>query len=158
LPHPSAEGIRGGGSLSDFQFPKVPLQGAPHRGALLADARTRRLALGKSQHHASTVFYISSFATRWTVPVPMASDLATFKIHTPFASCCRTFRSVALSVFGRGGDRCQKVTLSDFKSSDGGSLDSDLSRGHTVPTSRVGGLLGTGARTWKLPNQFELGI
>jgi hypothetical protein len=27
-----------------------------------------------------------------------------------------------------------------------------------VPTYRVGGLLGRGARTWKLPNQFELGI
>src|SRR5436190_6655929 len=28
------------------------------------------------------------------------SDLASFKIPTPFASCCRTFRSVALSIFG----------------------------------------------------------
>jgi hypothetical protein len=32
---------------------------------------------------------------RWTVPVPMPSDFATFKIPTPFASCFRTFRSVA---------------------------------------------------------------
>jgi len=38
---------------------------------------------------------------RWTVPVPMLRDLATFKIPTPFASCFRTFRSVALSIFGR---------------------------------------------------------
>ena len=30
---------------------------------------------------------------RWTVPVPMPSDLATFKMPTPFASCFRTFRS-----------------------------------------------------------------
>jgi len=38
---------------------------------------------------------------RCTVPVPIPSDLATFKIPTPFASCLRTFRSVALSIFGR---------------------------------------------------------
>src|SRR6516225_4841463 len=38
---------------------------------------------------------------RWTVPVPMPSDLATFKMPTPFASCFRTLRSAALSVFGR---------------------------------------------------------
>jgi hypothetical protein len=38
---------------------------------------------------------------RWSVPVPIPSDLATFKIPTPFASCFRTFRSVALSIFGR---------------------------------------------------------
>jgi hypothetical protein len=31
----------------------------------------------------------------------MPSDLATFKIPTPFASCFRTFRSAALSIFGR---------------------------------------------------------
>src|SRR5262249_17273620 len=38
----------------------------------------------------------------WTVRVPMPSDFATFKIPTPFAaSCFRTFRSVALSIFGR---------------------------------------------------------
>jgi len=43
----------------------------------------------------------SSFEIRCTVPVPMPSDLATFKIPTPFASCFRTFRSVALSIFGR---------------------------------------------------------
>src|SRR5262249_19582345 len=38
---------------------------------------------------------------RWTVPVPMPRDLATFKIPTPFASWFRTFRSVALSILGR---------------------------------------------------------
>jgi hypothetical protein len=38
---------------------------------------------------------------RWTVPVPMPSDLATFKMPIPFASCLRTFRSVAPSIFGR---------------------------------------------------------
>jgi len=37
---------------------------------------------------------------RCTVPVPMPSDFATFKIPTPFASWFRTFRSVALSIFG----------------------------------------------------------
>jgi hypothetical protein len=36
---------------------------------------------------------------RCTVPVPSPSDLATFKIPTPFASCFLTFRSVALSIF-----------------------------------------------------------
>ena len=49
----------------------------------------------------SSSLYLSSFAIRWTVPVPMPSDLATFKIPRPFASCCRTFRSVALSIFGQ---------------------------------------------------------
>jgi hypothetical protein len=38
---------------------------------------------------------------RWTVPVPIPSDLATLKIPTPFASCFRTLRSIALSIFGR---------------------------------------------------------
>jgi galactonate dehydratase len=32
---------------------------------------------------------------RCTVPVPIPSDLATFKIPTPLASCFRTFRSLA---------------------------------------------------------------
>jgi hypothetical protein len=30
----------------------------------------------------------------------MPSDLATFKIPTPFASCFRTLRSIVLSIFG----------------------------------------------------------
>src|SRR5262245_18055133 len=38
---------------------------------------------------------------RCTVPVPIPSDLATFKIPMPFASCFRTFSSVALSIFDR---------------------------------------------------------
>jgi hypothetical protein len=43
----------------------------------------------------------TSFEICCTVPVPIPSDLATFKIPTPFASCLRTFRSVAISLFGR---------------------------------------------------------
>src|SRR5262245_31570839 len=35
---------------------------------------------------------------RCTVPVPSPRDLATFKIPTPFASCFRTFRSVAQQI------------------------------------------------------------
>ncbi len=46
-------------------------------------------------------FQRSSFEMRRTVPIPIPSDLATFKIPTPFASCFRTFRAVAISVFGR---------------------------------------------------------
>src|SRR5262249_2867355 len=46
-------------------------------------------------------FQPSSFEMRCTVPVPIPSDLATFNIPTPFASCSRTFRSVALSIFDR---------------------------------------------------------
>src|SRR5262245_13090965 len=42
---------------------------------------------------------------RCTVPVPMPSDLATFKIPTPFASSLRTFvRSCCLSSAGRAGN------------------------------------------------------
>jgi len=44
----------------------------------------------------SSSFHLGSFAMRWTVPVPMSSDLATFKIPIPFASCFRTLRSVVL--------------------------------------------------------------
>ena len=36
------------------------------------------------------LLHLSSFAMRWTVPVPMPSDLATFRIPVPFASCFRT--------------------------------------------------------------------
>ena len=54
------------------------------------------------QEEAAIVFlHLSSFAMRWTVPVPIPSDLATFKIPMPFASCFRTLRSVVLSIFGR---------------------------------------------------------
>jgi hypothetical protein len=52
-------------------------------------------------YNGNASFQRSSFEMRCTVPVPMASDLATFKIPTPFASCFRTFRSVAMSIFGR---------------------------------------------------------
>ena len=61
----------------------------------------RSLALLCAQRQEEASFYLSSFAMRWTVPVPIPSDLATFKIPTPFASCFRTFRSVVLSIFGR---------------------------------------------------------
>jgi len=61
----------GDGALSNFHFPN--LRGSP--------------AGARSQPHASIVFlYLSSFAMRWTVPVPMPNDLATFKIPTPFES------------------------------------------------------------------------
>jgi hypothetical protein len=43
----------------------------------------------------------SSFEMRCTVPVPLPSNFATFKIPIPFVSCLRTLRSVALSIFGR---------------------------------------------------------
>ena len=63
--------------------------------------RTRRSAWGEvSPHPLSFSFHLSSFAMRWTVPFPMPSDLAAFKIPMPFAGVC-TFRSVALSIFGR---------------------------------------------------------
>ena len=39
---------------------------------------------------------LSSFAMRWTVPVPMLRDLATLRIPTPFAICFRTLRLVYL--------------------------------------------------------------
>jgi hypothetical protein len=101
---------------------------------------------------------------RWTVPVPILSDLATFNIPTPFASCFRTLSSVALSIFGwpsftpwATAHRCQKVTLSDFKSSDGRSPDSTSLGGHSANLIESGAT-GEGARTWKLPNQCILGI
>ena len=52
----------------------------------------RALALrAMPREEAAIIFlHLSSFAIRWTVPVPMPSDLATFKIPTPFASCFRT--------------------------------------------------------------------
>ena len=61
----------------------------------MADAPQARLGLGGSVSPTplSSPFYLSSFAMRWTVPVPMPSGLATFKMPTPFASCFRTFRS-----------------------------------------------------------------
>src|SRR5215472_14608701 len=55
--------------------------------------------LGTTRHCCAPRGLIArSFEMRCTVPGP--SDLATFKIPTPFVSCFRTFRSVALSIFG----------------------------------------------------------
>src|SRR5262245_34065461 len=48
-------------------------------------------------------FHPGSFAMRCTVPVPIPSDLTTLKIPTPFASCLRTLRSVALTDARLGG-------------------------------------------------------
>jgi hypothetical protein len=70
----------GDGALSIFTFQKVPPRGVVSPTPL------------------SSSFHPSSFAMRWTVPVPMPSDLATFKIPTPFGSCFRTLRSVVLSI------------------------------------------------------------
>ena len=50
---------------------------------------------------AGAAVHLSSFAMRWTVPVPMPRDLATFKIPMPFASCVRTLRSVVLSTISQ---------------------------------------------------------
>ena len=88
----------GDGALSNSHFPKVPSGGRP------AGARSRRmppqawLGRGERQPHASIVILLSSFAMRWTVPVP--SDLATFKI--PFAS--RFSGSRGLWSGGRAGN------------------------------------------------------
>jgi hypothetical protein len=71
----------------------------PHRGG----GRTYNFATSKK---GSAPFHRSSFEMRCTVPVPIPSDLATFKIPRPFASCFRTFRSVSLSMFGRPRVRC----------------------------------------------------
>jgi hypothetical protein len=38
------------------------------------------------RQHYSFSFYLSSFAMRWTVPVPIPSDLATFKMPIPLPS------------------------------------------------------------------------
>ena len=79
---------------------QIPKKGGV--GGVCAPAHLRALLYAQGQEGAAIVFlHLSSFAMRWTVPVPMPSDLATFKIPTPFASCFRTFRSVALSIFGR---------------------------------------------------------
>jgi hypothetical protein len=64
-------------------------------------ARAARPGGSVSPTPLSSSFHLSSFAMRWTVPVPMPSALATLKIPIPFASCFRTLRSVVLSIFGR---------------------------------------------------------
>src|SRR5262249_12872162 len=75
--------------LDENLKPKSPPYPGPH-----IKARRQR-------QNGSAGFQPSSFEMRWTVPVPIPSDLATFKMPTPFASCFRTLRSVALSIFGR---------------------------------------------------------
>jgi hypothetical protein len=87
-----------GGALTDFGFQKrgVGWVRAP------ACAFVRSRAVAQRQEEAAIVFlHLSSCAIRWTVPVPIPSDLATFKIPMPFASCLRTLRSVVLFIFGR---------------------------------------------------------
>src|SRR5262245_51055358 len=89
----------GDGAWSNVHFPKVPPQGCARRGTRSAECLGAARPGGNERRTSS--FYLSSFAMRWTVPVPIPSDLATFKIPTPFASCFRTLRSVVLSTFGR---------------------------------------------------------
>ena len=44
-------------------------------------AHLRALLCAQGQEEGAIVFlHLSSFAIRWTVPVPMPSDLATFRI------------------------------------------------------------------------------
>ena len=85
--------------VTDFWFQKGGVGGLvalrPLARCSVRNARRRPL---------SSSFHLSSFAMRWTVPVPMPSDLATFKIPMPFASCFRTLRSVVVSIFGHDED------------------------------------------------------
>ena len=70
------------------------------RGFRCADAEPEARLI--SRHKLTGCFLQpNSFEMRCAVPVPMPSDLATFKIPTPFASSLRTFRSVTRSIFGR---------------------------------------------------------
>src|SRR5262245_18300517 len=79
------------GVISTFR--KSPLRGSsPHTLPADAPARAARPEGSVSPTPLSSSFH---------VPVRRPSDLATVKISTPFASCCPTFRSVALSIFGR---------------------------------------------------------
>jgi len=64
-----------------FTFRKCPLRGRPRWGTLSADAPHAPLGLGGVS--PTPLFYLSSFAMRSTVPVPIPSDLATFKIPIP---------------------------------------------------------------------------
>jgi hypothetical protein len=71
---------------------------------------------------------------RCTVPVPIPSDLATFNIPTPFASCFRTLRSVALSIFGRPNDPGRSAARSQLISESGFTgLFGALKRGVALP-------------------------
>jgi hypothetical protein len=76
--------------MSNFQNPRIPPTGGSHLP------------------HA----HPSSFEMRRTVPVPMPSDLAIFKIPIPFASSLRTLRSVVLSTFGHGSHETEHVQWS----------------------------------------------
>jgi hypothetical protein len=105
---------------------EVPLPRAPHvgvTGGRFPQAGRKRISRTGAQRFVSQMRHVTglpdvsqlvrpsvfprgliarSFAMRWTVPVPMPSDLATFKIPTPFASCFRTsVRSCCLSSGGR---------------------------------------------------------
>src|SRR5215510_14991506 len=75
-------------SIFEFRAPSPPGVGAAH-------------TTSRSAQKWQCFLQPTSLEMRCTVPVPIPSDSATFKIPTPFASCFRTFRSVALSIFGR---------------------------------------------------------
>ena len=60
-----------------------------------ASARSRAILCARPGGERFVFLHLSSFAIRWTVPVPIPSDFATFKIPMPFASCFRTLRSKA---------------------------------------------------------------
>jgi hypothetical protein len=72
----------------------------------------------------------------------MPSYLATFKIPMPFASCCRTFRSVAVSIFGRPNDPGRPATRPPNHSESGftGLFDA-LNRGAALPAVAFGPLV-----------------
>jgi hypothetical protein len=78
--------------------PLAIFENSPHSplGGRCRAARAARPGGSVSPTTLSSSFHLSSFAMRWTVPVPMPKDLATLKIPTPFASCFRTLRLVAL--------------------------------------------------------------
>src|SRR6516225_9893565 len=80
------------------------LPGGQSRGSNLLDGLTA-LKLASVHCCAPRGLIARSFAMRCTVPVPIPSDLATLKIQTPYASCFRTLRSVALSICGRPSAR-----------------------------------------------------
>src|SRR5262249_27868530 len=88
--------VFGRGGMTKFSKWKVPLPGG--------QARRKKQLVSCVQLVIAPPprgLIARSFEMRCTVPVPIPSDLATFKIPTPFSSCLRTFRSVALSIFGR---------------------------------------------------------
>ena len=68
-----------GGALTDFWFPKRGVGGSARP---LARCSARNAGGG-----AIVFLHLSSFAMRCTVPVPMPSDLATFKIEAAIGRC-----------------------------------------------------------------------